>query len=39
MMQPALVRTSAVREETGKYGASDDEISFKVMPDFCAVAT
>ncbi len=28
MMQPALVRTSAVREETKKYGASDDEISF-----------
>ncbi len=28
MLQPALVRTSAVREETKKYGASHDEISF-----------
>jgi hypothetical protein len=28
MMQPALVRTSAIREETQKYGATNDEISF-----------
>jgi hypothetical protein len=39
MMQSALVRTSVVREKSGRYGADDDEISFMALKDFCAVSS
>jgi hypothetical protein len=39
IMQADLARTSYISEETVKYGAKNDEISFKALTDFCVVSS
>ncbi len=38
-MQDDLVQTTYISEETVKFGAKNDAVSFKALTDFCAVSS